>query len=109
MVNNRVVASFPAFLAGLGNQGRSTDVGVAPPWRVINNSPIFLRSASFFVRSRQVLIRAVVTTTSWKGEKNKKQQHRCFPKGAYVIYLYEWIDSPTLTVAPLVSLVNDIP
>jgi len=50
-VNISVVASFPAFLAELGSQGKSKEVGVPLVWKVMNKSPIFLRSVSFFVRS----------------------------------------------------------
>jgi len=66
MVYILVVAPFPAFLAGLGNQGKTKEVGVALVWRVINSSPIFLRSVSFSARERHVFMRAVMRNTSWK-------------------------------------------
>ena len=59
MVYISVVACFFDFLAGLGNQGKSSEAGVELVWRVVSNSLTLMRSPSFFFRSWQVVIRAV--------------------------------------------------
>ena len=40
MVYKSVVACFPVFLAGLGNQGKSKETGVALVWRVIDRKSV---------------------------------------------------------------------
>ena len=97
-------------LAGLGNQGRSKAMGVEPVMRVENNFPISLRSASLFVKSRHVAIRAVIRKTSWKGELSTepKENARC-ERDTHVKDLDERVDPPTLSIAsPHVSLADYI-
>ena len=109
MVKSWVVACFPASLAGLGNQGKSKEVGVALFWRVRNSSPIFLRSASFFAKSRHAIIRAVMTKTSWWGGISTLTPKQRVSEKAHVIDFGEWVDSPGHTVfPPLVGPLNNI-
>ena len=107
MLNSSVVAFLVAFLAGLGNQGKSTAVGVELVERIESSSKILLRSASFFVRSSHAAMRAVIMKTSWKPKLSRGPGKCTVPNDSHVIDFDEWVDSTTLT--PLVSLVENVP
>lgn len=69
MVKSSVVASIPFIFAGLRNQVRTREMGVALFWRSMNSPSIFFRSALLFVKSLHEAMRAVMRKTSWDGER----------------------------------------
>ena len=108
MVNSSVVACFPAFLAGLGSQGKSKEAGVALVWRISNSSLIFLRSVSFFAKSLQAVRRTIKEKMTWKEQARIGPKHRAV-KMTYIVDISERFDSAALTtVPPLVGFVEDV-